>query len=223
MEFKDNRSRRIVFMGNCMLNQNARFPGIALKKGSLTDIVEILSENGIGIEQMPCLECMGWGGVNRKTYYKFQPIILYFVDKKIFPFFEIFFNAWLFYFKVICNKEADKVVKRIRDYIKSGYEITGIIASNDSPTCGVTRTIDMLDSAKKSKELGFVKGLEKPDITEMRSIIPALCTEGSGLFMKPLMSKLKKKNINIKIVGFDPWAESHKDEALKVATALGLN
>lgn len=66
----------------------------------------------------------------------------------------------------------------------------GIIASNDSPTCGVTRTIDLLDGAIKFKSLGFKKeDLENPDIKIMRNIIPALCIEGSGLFISPIITK----------------------------------
>jgi predicted secreted protein len=92
MEFKDNRGSRIVFVGNCILNQNARFPGIAIKEGAFTEFVDILLRNGVGIEQLPCLECLGWGGVSRKTYYKFQPMVLHFVDKKAFPIIKLFFH-----------------------------------------------------------------------------------------------------------------------------------
>jgi predicted secreted protein len=223
MKFNDNRSQRIVFIGNCILNQNTRFPGIAVEKGTFSELIEILIQNGIGIEQLPCLECLGWGGIARKTYYKFQPIVLRFIDKKTFPIIKLFFNIWLYNFIRLCKKEATKVVKRIQDYSNNGYEILGIIASNDSPTCGVTQTIDLLDGAKKLKSLGFKKeDLENPDIKEMRNIIPALCIEGSGLFISPIITKLEKKNMKVKVIGFDPWAKSIKKEAERVSSLLNI-
>jgi predicted secreted protein len=223
MEFNDNRSKRIVFISNCILNQNARFPGIEVEKGSFSELIEILIQNGIGIEQLPCLECLGWGGIARKTYYKFQSIVLRFIDKKTFPIIKLFFNIWLYNFIRLCKKEATKVVKRIQDYSNNGYEILGIIALNDSPTCGVTKTIDLLDGAKKLKSLGFKKeDLENPDIKEMRNIVPALCIEGSGLFISSIITKLEKNNMKVKVIGFDPWAKSIKKEAERVSSLLNI-
>jgi predicted secreted protein len=223
MEFKDNRSKRIVFIGNCMLNQNARFPGIAVKEGSFEKLVEIITKNGIGIEQLPCLECLGWGGVSRKTYYKFQPLVLDFIDRKIFPLIRIFYSIWLYRFSCLCRKEASKVVNKIRDYLNSGYEVLGIVVSNDSPTCGVNLTMDLLEAAKKFKSLGFkAEYLENPDVKIMRTIIPSLCTKGSGLFIGPVISKLRKRDIDVQVIGFDPWASSLKEEAERVAMLLNV-
>ena len=223
MEFKDNRSKRIVFVGNCMLNQNARFPGIAVKKGSFKEFIEIIINNGIGIEQLPCLECLGWGGVARKRYYKFQPLVLYFIDKKIFPIIRISYSIWLYHFSWLCRKEASKVVNKIQDYLDNGYEVLGIVVSNDSPTCGATMTMDLLEAAKKFKSLGFkAEYLENHDLEIMKTIIPSLCTEGSGIFIGPVISKLKKRNINVQVIGFDPWASSIKEEAERVAMLLNV-
>lgn len=55
MEYIDNRGRRIVFVGNCILNQNVRAPGVAVQSGAFRDFVRILLRNGIGVEQFPCL------------------------------------------------------------------------------------------------------------------------------------------------------------------------
>lgn len=206
-----------------MLNQNARFPGIAVKEGSFEEFIEIITKKGIGIEQLPCLECLGWGGVARKTYFRFQPLVFCFIDKKTFPFIRICYSIWLYHFSWLCKKEASKVVNKIQDYLNSGYEVLGIVVSNDSPTCGVTVTIDLLEAAKKIKSLGFkAEYLKNPDFKNMQTIIPSLLTDGSGLFIGPVISKLKKKNINVQVIGFDPWASSTIEEAKRVATLLHL-
>ena len=223
MEFKDNRSKRVVFLGNCIINQNARFPGIAVKEGPFVEFAEILMKNGIGIEQMPCLECLGWGGVSRKTYYQFQPMILRFIDTKIFPFLKVFYHIWLLSFSWLCHREAVRVAQRIEDYTNSGYQVLGIVASNDSPTCGISRTMGMIDAFKKFKILVFsIEDLENPNFNQMQHIIPALCTDGTGLFMKPLKSQLQKRDLKIKMIGFEPWAESIRDEAHRVSKLLDI-
>lgn len=74
MEYIDNRGRRTVFVGNCILNQNVRAPGVAVQSGAFRDFVHILLRNGIGIEQFPCPECLVWGGIRRNDLYQWQPL-----------------------------------------------------------------------------------------------------------------------------------------------------
>ena len=75
INFQDNRKKQIIFLSSCMLNQNNRYPEIATTDGSIVSLIAPLLKEGIGIEQLPCLECMGWGGVSRKTIFKFIPMI----------------------------------------------------------------------------------------------------------------------------------------------------
>lgn len=110
----------------------------------------------------------------------------------------------------------------MKDYINSGYSILGIIAMNDSPTCGATRTIDLLKSASKYKNLGFkTEDLENPELEKMRIITPCLCDEGSGLFMNEILKELRKREMNVKVIGFDPWCDLKK-EAERIANILKL-
>jgi hypothetical protein len=43
INFEDNRSRKIIYLGNCLLNQNIRFPGIGVCEGfsSSCDILKL--------------------------------------------------------------------------------------------------------------------------------------------------------------------------------------
>jgi hypothetical protein len=56
----------------------------------------------------------------------------------------------------------------------------------------------------------------------MRNIIPSLCVEGSGLFIGPLISQIEKKNMGVKVIGFEPWAKSIKEEAERVSSLLKI-
>ncbi|NHI94849.1 MAG: DUF523 domain-containing protein [Candidatus Lokiarchaeota archaeon] len=204
--FEDNRIKKIVFVSNCLLNQNCRFPGIATFEGNVLEILEPILKKGIGIEQLPCLECMGWGGVSRKSIFKFLPTIKRHYRSKLFPIIKLFGKIWYWNYKRLCKKVAKKEASKIKDYKNSGYEILGIITMNDSPTCGVTRTIDLLNFIFNYKDFGFkLEDLEYPKLEKMKEIISKLLIEGQGTFTRELLEKLKKLKINIKIVGFNPW------------------
>jgi len=142
INFEDNRSRKIIYLGNCLLNQNIRFPGIGVCGGAFYDLVTPLIKRGIGIEQLPCLERIGWGGVHRRSVYGMLPMLFKYANSKSFPIIKLLGTVWFWNYKRLCKKEAKKVVGQMEDYKKSGYEILGIIAMNDSPTCGVTKTSD---------------------------------------------------------------------------------
>ena len=202
----DKRGKKIIYLSNCLLNQNLRFPGIAVESGAITDLLSILTENGIGIETLPCLERIGWGGVSRKTFYKFLPIVDRNIGKKKFFLIKIFIKIWIRHFKKLCRKEAKKIVKQIQNYIESGYSIKALITTNDSPTCGITKTINLINLISKYKDLGItMEDLENPEIEKMKNLIKNLLEDGSGLFMTKVIKQLKRRKINIKIIGFDIW------------------
>ena len=220
--FTDNRGRKIVYISNCLLNQNARSPGVAVRKGANTELIEIFLDNDIGIEQLPCLECILWGGVSRKDVSKWQPVVLNSVGKAWFPIIESFAKMRLWKTKQSCQREADKVVDRIEDYTLEKYTILGVIGINGSPTCGVTRTMDYLYIAKNHKSLGIsLEDLEKPRLEKVRDIEAKVQFDGPGFFFGPLMEELKKREMDIKVIGYEPWSEP-KEEAERIAGLLNL-
>ncbi|MFX0042363.1 MAG: hypothetical protein ACFE8L_05590 [Candidatus Hodarchaeota archaeon] len=202
----DKRGKKIIYVSHCLLNQNLRFPGIAVQSGAIVELITILIRNGIGIELLPCLERKGWGGVSRKTFYKFFPFINKTIGTKKFPITKLILRFWLSRFKKKCRKEAKKIVNQMIDYVKSGYTILGIITTNDSPTCGYTKTINLLEALKKYKAFGMTpKALRKPNLEEMKNFIPNLCKEGSGFFTSELVKQMKKRKLKLSILGFNIW------------------
>ena len=126
-------------MNHCLLNVDARGPGVAFRKGPSTELIRIFMDNDINIFQLPCCECMGWGGAKRKEFDKFIPIIMHAVRYGWFPLFIPIGKASLSSYNRLCRKEAVKVVDRMVDYLQAGYTICGAIGMNDSPTCSVTK------------------------------------------------------------------------------------
>jgi hypothetical protein len=222
MEINDNRRKRIVFVSLCILNQNVRFPGIAVEAGVCTELLKMLMGHGLGIETLPCLERLGWGGVSRKAYFRYQPFMLRHTDSWYSGLLALFARLWVIRYSLLCRREARKAARNIQDYVKSGYSITGIISMNDSPTDGVTKTIDLVHAGKKFKTLGFSADmLTSPDIASMKGLIRSLCVPGMGIFISHLKNKLERRGIRVKIVGYDPW-EAAAGECARIEQELGL-
>lgn len=212
IKIEDKRSRKIIYLGSCLLNQNIRFPGIGICGGAIVDFVEPLLKYDIGIEQLPCMERLSWGGVNRKSVYRIIPTLFKYTNSKLFPVIKLLGRAWLWNFKRLCRKEAKKVVKQIEDYKKSGYAILGIIAMDDSPTCGVTKTADLFGLISSGKKLGLkLEDLEFPKLEKLGGLIQRILMDGQGIFMYEITTELKRKKINTKIIGFNPWCDIKKE------------
>jgi predicted secreted protein len=219
---QDQRGKRIVYLSRCLLNQNLRFPGIAVKRGAIPELLDLLTRNDVGIESLPCLERMGWGGVSRRTFFRFQPFLFKAAGTRWFGIASVLARIWLFRFSRLCKREAVNVASEMEDFVRAGYSILGVVAMNDSPTCGVSRTILLAEAALTCKRLGFGSAdLEKPELETMRRLIPLLCTGGQGLFMKELTQEIARRDLGMNVVGFDPWVDAYT-EADRVARMLDL-
>jgi len=222
MEFTDNRGRRVVYVSRCLLNQNSRTPGIAVRKGAIAELVHIFLNNELGIEQLPCPECLFWGGVSRKETYRMQPLAFRSVGRKWFPLIEFFFNIWLYRSNWLCKREGAKAVDRMEDYTKEGYTIVGIVGVDDSPTCGVSKTVDIMEIVKNKQTFGIsLEDAENPHIEKFKHILQTARNSGSGSFLGSIMGELRKRQMAIKAVGFDPWSEP-QEEADRIADLLNL-
>jgi len=218
----DKRGQRIVYVSRCLLNQNLRFPGIATRAGAFKELVALFLRNDIGIEPLPCLETLGWGGVSRSAYFRFQPLAFRAADTWWDGPARVLTRLWLFRFRRTCRKSARQVAHSIEDFERAGCSSLGIVVMNDSPTCGVTRTIDLTDAARRLKRLDVCAAdLENPDLETMRKILPRLITSGRGIFTDALITETARRGLALKIVGLDPWVDPGK-EMERIAGALHL-
>ena len=65
-QLHDERTRRVVFVSHCLLNENTRYAGGATRPGAVAEIIGELIAAGYGIHQLPCPERLAWGGVLKR-------------------------------------------------------------------------------------------------------------------------------------------------------------
>lgn len=111
------RSKNIIYISHCILNQNTVVEPLARSTGGYNKIIKKILDSGIGIEQLRCPE-MIYAGMNRKPMTKEE----YDTEE----------------FNEICTKLASKVKKEVKHFEKNGYNILGVIGIKDSPTCAIT-------------------------------------------------------------------------------------
>jgi len=223
MEYSDNRGRRIIFVGNCVLNQNVRAFGGAVKSGPFAEFVEILLKHGIGIEQLPCPECLAWGGIGRKSLYKWQVLVFNSIGKWWSPILEFFIKVTTFLTHGrACRQQASRAADWMEDHLKQGFEIVGVVTANDSPTCGVTKTVDLLDVMRRGKALGMTQDdFVNPRLEKMSRFVQSVLVSGAGAFSGAMMKEFRRRRIDIRVVGWDPWQEP-QTEAIRIAETLEL-
>ncbi|MBN1138801.1 MAG: DUF523 domain-containing protein [Anaerolineae bacterium] len=130
--FDDARSKSVIFVAHCILNQNAISDGTASYPGHVKAILDLLSASDVGIVQMPCpeLHCLGLdrgdpGGGARPVVQENTRI------RKV-----LSQDASM----VKIEQLVQHVMVQILEYRKAGFEIKGIVGVNRSPSCGVDTT-----------------------------------------------------------------------------------
>jgi len=133
---KDERSGKIALLAHCILNQNSRVFGLAERSSAITEIIEFLIQNEIGILQMPCPE-LACAGILRLSKTK-----------------EQYDNAP---FREYCRKIAKELANQIQEYEKCGIKLKLAIGVDGSPSCGVSKPsgilIEELRSALVEKQI----------------------------------------------------------------------
>ena len=116
---KDKRSGRIAIVAHCILNQNSRVSGLAERSSMITEIIDSLIRNDIGVIQMPCPE-LAYAGTLRVRQTKDQYDTVRFRNH--------------------CRKIAEEIIDQIQEYTECGINTQIIIGVDGSPSCGVNET-----------------------------------------------------------------------------------
>lgn len=132
--FTDGRSKKVVFIAHCLLNQNAISDGTAIYPETFKDVIELFVNEEVGIVQLPCpeLSCLGIdrgneNGANEDVVKENTRI------RKEMQKDDKYKKLQLL---------VDYVMQQILEYNKYGFKILGIIGANRSPNCGVDTTSD---------------------------------------------------------------------------------
>ncbi len=149
---KDLRSKKIIFLAHCLLNQNSVVMGLARRRGPVEELLQAVIGEGIGIVQLPC------------------PETCYYGLRRFWGVREQFDNPG---FRNYCRRLASEIENLVREYIRNGYDIIGIIGIKGSPSCGVTES--------GSSESWIGPPYEAKEYNKAKK---------SGIFMEELRNKL---------------------------------
>jgi len=141
---RDKRSKKLVLVAHCILNQNSKVLGLAQHSSMIFELVNLLKEKNYGIVQMSCPE-LTFAGLLRWSQTQEQ------YDTPM--------------FRQHCRKIAIQLVDQVIGYVKNGIKVSAIIGIEGSPSCGVTRTYmgykgGNIEKARRSRK----KLAEKPGI-----------------------------------------------------------
>ena len=130
--FNDKRSKKIILVSHCILNQNTKLDECAHHPGAIEEIVQLLADKNLGIIQMPCPELM-YLGLDRQRDRSVNATVMA-EDTRI---------AKLMYeekAQELCKKIVGDLLYQIEEYQKHHFEVVGLLGINGSPTCGVETT-----------------------------------------------------------------------------------
>lgn len=119
MRNEDARSKKIVFVSNCLLNTNNKVKGLARYGGFCKPFIDVLAEYDVGVQQIDCPETL-YLGIQRWYHTK-----------------NLYDNVG---FRRFCRGIAERNVDYMESYKQSGYETVAFLVCNGSPTCGYDLT-----------------------------------------------------------------------------------
>jgi predicted secreted protein len=197
-QLEDERSKKIIFLSHCILNENTRYLGGAFTRGMLSTVVQEIDCKGYGIVQLPCPEQKAWGGVLKKY------MLLSYGANNSRSLLNLFSGALFLLFmlhtKMVYKKIAHDVVSIIEDYKNSGFEVIGIVGIDGSPTCGILTCLDMKKAFTYHAELSPDSINRKNYNREMYS---RCLMKGKGLFFLEVDKALKRRKITITYYSHD--------------------
>lgn len=115
------RSKRLILLAHCILNQNAVVQPLAREPGALAGIVRICLEAGVGILQLPCPEFIARGPTRAQA------------DRPSYDTPE---------YRAHCRALLESTRAQVEAYRQAGYEIVGLIGIGNSPSCGLLTTYE---------------------------------------------------------------------------------
>ncbi|WP_313755737.1 CD3072 family TudS-related putative desulfidase [Tissierella sp.] len=110
------RSKRVVFISHCILNQNTVVYPLARAKGAYKEIIQEIVSKGIGIHQLPCPEYRHLG-LKRKPMDKLE------YDTKE--------------YRSLCKHISQDTINMMKEYLENDCKVIGLIGINESPTCSI--------------------------------------------------------------------------------------
>jgi predicted secreted protein len=208
----DARSRKVVLLSHCLLNENARYMGGAFCAGANPEILSFISKLDAGVIQMPCPERLSWGGIYKRHIYQFHGIGRLPGAHRLCT---LFMPLFLFLMNWRMRRVARNTASEIQDYIENGMEVLGIVGIRGSPTCGVTCHPDLAEYFQWSSKIE----IRRVERSEQNDVLKRVAKSGPGVYICLLARQLKRRRISIPFYEYDLYDEmEHRpNRALKQA------
>jgi uncharacterized protein YbbK (DUF523 family) len=199
-QLRDERSRCVVLVSYCLLNENTRYAGGATRPGAVAEIVDELIAGGYGIHQLPCPERLAWGGVLKR-----HSLLLYHSKgRPLYPVRGALLSAFVWWTKVIYWRLAREVARDVADYRRAGISVAGVVGIGVSPSCGVMTTLNLrasLDVVAACPAAALTR-----NVMNEHAVLDCRRT-GEGLFIKALDRELKRRRLTLPAFEHDLAAE----------------
>ena len=149
--FTDKRSKKIIFLSHCILNQNSISDGTADFPGTNGEVLKLLIQSDTGIVQLPCPEllCLGLDRGNPRGS-EFPVLIENTKIRKSLESTEL---------KSKIKILVAQLIQQIEEYIINDFNVLGIIGIDRSPSCGVNTT--SMNNKEVDGEGVFIKTLRE--------------------------------------------------------------
>ncbi len=210
-QLRDERSRRVVLVSHCLLNENTRYAGGATRPGAVAEIIDALIAAGYGIHQLPCPERLAWGGVLKR-----HSVRLY--HSKGGPLYAVrgvLLSGFVWWTKVIYRRLARQIARDVADYQRAGIVVAGIVGIGASPSCGVITTLDL--RASLEVVAACPAAALTRDVMNEQAVLGCR-RAGEGLFIKALDRELKRRRLNVPAFEHDLAAELRGKRQAVLAT-----
>ena len=132
--FTDGRSKKVIFLAHCLLNQNAISDGTAVCPAAFGELIQLLLDHEVGVVQMPCPELCCLGLDRGDVHGADRPVVA--ENTRI---------------RRAMEKDGPRqkrealaglVSEQVQEYRRHGFQVLGIVGANRSPNCGVETTSD---------------------------------------------------------------------------------
>ena len=132
--FTDGRSKKVIFLAHCLLNQNAISDGTAVCPAAFGELIQLLLDREVSVVQMPCPELCCLGLDRGDVHGADRPVVeentrIRRAMEKDGP-------------RQKREALADLVAEQVQEYHKHGFQVLGIVGANRSPNCGLETTSD---------------------------------------------------------------------------------
>lgn len=163
------RSKKVVFVSHCILNQNARALGRERSPGTVKELLELFSESDIGIVQIPCPQVEYNGGISRRANSNTCKERAY---------------------KSFCKKLSSSILQQVEKYLKKDYDVLGILGVELSATCAVHQ---IENGTRKAPGKGILIEQLEESMRKKNFQVPMIGIDLNNVFssMKKIQSLIK--------------------------------